>query len=106
VKAEVTNQELENILTKTMSMNKKYCSKKLTEIVWAYNNTWKITIGITPFELVYGNKSMLPIEFEYHTLRSVAELDMNFHLAQKQRLIKMCSIKMIGFQKCLEGLRL
>jgi transposase InsO family protein len=39
--AEVTNKELENILTKTIIMNKKNWSKKLIEAVWAYNITWK-----------------------------------------------------------------
>jgi hypothetical protein len=60
-----------------MNMNKKYWSKKLTEAIWAYKITWKTTTGLTPFELVYGNKSMLPIEFEHHTLRTTTKLDLN-----------------------------
>jgi hypothetical protein len=83
---EVTNKDLENILTKTMSMNKKYWSKKLTEATWAYNITWKTTTGITPFELVYGKKAMFPIEFKYHTLRTTTELDMKLQSTQKEIL--------------------
>jgi hypothetical protein len=60
---------MENIITKKVSMNKKKWSKKLTKETWTYNIIWKTTIGLTPFELVYGKKSMLPIEFEYHTLK-------------------------------------
>jgi hypothetical protein len=90
--AEVTNRELENILTKTMSMNKKYWSKKLTEAAWAYNITWKTTTWITPFELVYGKKSMLPIEFEYHTLRTTVELDMNLQSTQREILSQLNSL--------------
>jgi hypothetical protein len=56
---------MENILTKTVSMNKKNWSKKLIEATWAYNITWKTTTRLTLFELFYGNKSILPIEFEY-----------------------------------------
>jgi hypothetical protein len=67
---EVTNRELENILTKIVSMNKKNWSKKLIEAIWEYNITWKTTTGLTPFELVYGNKSMLPIEFEYPYIKN------------------------------------
>jgi len=52
-----------------MSMNNKKWSKKLIETTWAYNITWKTTTRLTPFELVHGKKTMLPIEFEYHTLK-------------------------------------
>jgi hypothetical protein len=38
--------------------------------------------GLTPFELVYGKKSMLPIEFEYLTLRTTPELDMDIPSTQ------------------------
>jgi hypothetical protein len=86
---EVKNRELENILTKIMIMNKKHWSKKLIEEAWEYNITWKTTTWITPFELVYGNKSMLSIEFEYHTLRTTVELNMNLQSAQKERLIQL-----------------
>jgi len=45
--------------------------------VWAYRTTWKTTTGFTPNELMYGKIVVLPIEFEYKTLRIVVELDMN-----------------------------
>jgi hypothetical protein len=67
-------------------MNKKNWSKKLTKAAWAYNITWKTTTRLTPFELVYGKKSMLPIEFEYHTLRTTTELDMNLPSTQREIL--------------------
>jgi transposase InsO family protein len=46
-KLEVTNMELENILTKTIIMHKKDWENKLIEAIWAYN-TWKTTIGSHP----------------------------------------------------------
>lgn len=42
---------------------------KLLEAVWAYNITWKSTTGFTPYELVYGKKPIMPIEYERDTLR-------------------------------------
>jgi hypothetical protein len=54
-----------------MNVNKKKWSNKLIEGTKAYNITWMTTTGLTPFELVYGKKVMLPIEFEYHTLRKI-----------------------------------
>ena len=62
-------------------MNKKDWSKKLIEATWPYKITWKTTTWLTHFELVYGKKSMLPIEFEYHTLRTTTKLDMNLQSA-------------------------
>jgi hypothetical protein len=83
---------MENILTKIVSMNKKNWSKKLIEVVWAYNITWKTTTWLTPFELVYGKKSMLPIEFEYRTLRTTSELNMDIPSTQKERLNQLNSL--------------
>ena len=62
---EVTNREIEAILTKIVHIHKKDWTSRLTKVVWAYWTTWKTTIGFTPFELVYGKGAMLPIEFEH-----------------------------------------
>jgi len=74
---EVTNGALENILTKVMSSSRKDWTKRLVETTWAYNTTWKTTTGFTPYELVYGKKALLSIEFEYNTLRMAAQLDLD-----------------------------
>jgi len=69
---EVTNKALDKILTKVVSSNKKYWVDKLVEPTWAYNTTWNTTTRFTPFELVYGKKALLSIEFKYNTLRMEA----------------------------------
>lgn len=53
---EVTNRDLEAILTKTVALHKKDWSNRLPEAIWAYRTTWKTTIGFTPFEMVYGKQ--------------------------------------------------
>jgi len=55
----------------------------------AYNTTWKTTIGFTPYDLVYGKKALLSIEFEYNTLRMTAQLDLNVTRAQQERLFQL-----------------
>ena len=65
---EVTNRELKNILTKTVALHKCDWATRLLEAMWAYRTTWKTTTGLTPYELVYGKKVVLPIEFEIKTL--------------------------------------
>jgi len=80
-KVEVTNRALEGILTKVVSSNRKDWADRLVEATWAYNTTWKTTIGFTPYELVYGKKDLLSIEFEFNTLRMAAQLDLDLNHA-------------------------
>jgi len=74
---EVTNRDLEGILTMVVSSSKKYWVDRLVEATYAYNTTWKTTTGFTPYELVYGKKALLSIEFEYNTLEMAAQLDLD-----------------------------
>jgi len=60
---ESTNKTLEGITTKTVAMNIKNWEEKLKDTLWAYRIMWKNTTGFTPYQLVYGKKVMLPIEF-------------------------------------------
>eukprot|EP00253_Pinus_taeda_P024123 PITA_24123 len=86
---EVTNRALEGILTKVVSSIRKDCADRLVEVTWAYNTTWKTTTGFTPYELVYGKKALLSIEFEYNKLRMAAQLDLDLSHAQKERLLQL-----------------
>ena len=85
----VTNRAPEGILTKVVSSSRKNWVERLVEATWAYNTTWKTTIGFTPYELAYGKNALLSIEFEYNTLRMAAQLDMNLSSAQKERLFQL-----------------
>ena len=84
---EVTNRELENILTKTMSLHRKDWAAQLLEALWAYKTTWKSTIGITPFELLYGKTAIMPIEFEHKTLWMALELGITLATAQQDQIL-------------------
>eukprot|EP00253_Pinus_taeda_P033235 PITA_33235 len=86
---EVTNQALEGILTKVVSSSIKDWAKRLVEATWAYNTTWKTTTGFTPYEVVYGNKAFMSIEFEFNTLRMVSQLDLDLSHAYKEILLQL-----------------
>lgn len=73
---EVTNRDLEAILTKIVALYKKDWSNRLPKAIWAYRTTWKTTTGFTPFEMVYGKTAMMPIDFEHKTLRTTLQLNM------------------------------
>ena len=63
-------------MTNTIKMNRKDWSEKLKDALWAYRITWKNTIGFNPYQLVYGKEVLLPIKFQIHTYKLVAELGM------------------------------
>eukprot|EP00253_Pinus_taeda_P007368 PITA_07368 len=86
---EVTNRALEGILTKVVSSSRKDWADHLVEATWAYNTTWKTTTSFTPYELVYGKRVLLSIEFEYNTLRMAAHLDLYLSHAQQERLMQL-----------------
>eukprot|EP00253_Pinus_taeda_P028491 PITA_28491 len=86
---EVTNRVLEGILTKVVNKNRKDWEDRLVEATWTYNTTLKTATGFTPYELVYGKKTLFSIEFEYNTLRMETQLDLDLNSAQKERLLQL-----------------
>lgn len=54
--AEVTNREIEAILTKIVHLHRRDWNSRLLEAVWTYKTTWKTTSGFTPFQLLYMGK--------------------------------------------------
>ena len=83
----MTNRELENILTKIVSLHKKDWVAHLPEALWVYRIAWKSTTGFTPFELLYGKIALMPIEFEHKTLRTALELNITLPTAQQDRIL-------------------
>ena len=59
-------------MTKVVSSSRKDWEYRLVEATWAYNTTWKAITSFTPYELVYGKRALMSIEFEYNTLRMAA----------------------------------
>jgi len=92
---------LESILTKVVSNNIKDWADRLVEATWAYNTTWKTTIGFTPYDLVYGKKALLSIEFEYNTLRMTVQLDLDVTKAQQERLLQLNGLDEFRMQALL-----
>lgn len=86
---EVTNRELESILTKIMTLHRKDWATHLPEALWAYITTWKSIGSFTPFELFYGKSTVMPIEFEYKTLKTTLELRIELNSAQQDQIMSL-----------------
>ena len=73
--AESTNKTLCTELTKVVSGSQLDWADKLHGVLWAYQIAYKTVVGATPFELVYGLNSILPIDFLVPTLRVAKDLN-------------------------------
>jgi len=56
--AESSNKSLVNIIKKLLEINKKSWHKKLVNALWADRVSQKKSIGMSPFELVYGTNAV------------------------------------------------
>eukprot|EP00253_Pinus_taeda_P026128 PITA_26128 len=58
--AESSNKSLVNIIKKLLEINKKSWHKKLVNALWVDRVSQKNSIGMSPFELVYGTDAAFP----------------------------------------------
>lgn len=85
---EVSNKQLKQILEKTMAASKKDWSK-LDDTIWAYKTTFKMNLGFSPYQLVYGKECHLPVELEHKAYWGVKFLSFDEKLAGWKRLFKL-----------------
>ena len=57
--------------------------------MWAYRTAYKTPLGTTPFNLLYGKISHLPVELEYKALWAVKLLNFDIKSAKEKRLIQL-----------------
>jgi hypothetical protein len=67
--AEASNKVLIKIIKKRIKDNPKKWHEKLSEALWAHRTSRHRTTKVTPFELVYGQEVVLPVEVSLQNLR-------------------------------------
>ena len=75
--AETSNKQIKNILQKTVNAMAKGWKSKLLEALWAYRKTYKTSIGMTPYQLVYGKTCYLPVELEFKSHWAIKRWNMD-----------------------------
>ena len=63
-----------NIIKKLLEVNKKSWHAKLIHALWANRLTLKKSIGMSPFQLVYGTDAIFPNSLGVPVMKLVQEL--------------------------------
>ena len=85
----MSNKQIKNILQKTVQEMGKSWKNKLPDARWAYRTAYKIPLGMSPYQLVYGKTCHLPVELEHRAHWAIQKFNMNFQKAglhRKQQL--------------------
>jgi hypothetical protein len=67
--AKASNNVLIKIIKKRIKDNPRKWHEKLSEALWAHRASIHGAMKVTPFELVYGQESVLPVEIGLQSLR-------------------------------------
>eukprot|EP00253_Pinus_taeda_P001901 PITA_01901 len=94
--AESSNKSLVNIIKKLLEISKKGWHKKLINALWADRVSQKNSIGMSPFELVYGTDTFFPTSLAVLVVKLLQEVGSEED--QMQRRIN----QMIHLQHMLE----
>jgi transposase InsO family protein len=89
---ELSNREIKSILQKTVNRSRKNWASKLNDALWAYRTAYKNPMGMFPYKMVYGKACHLPLELEHKAFWAVKELNRDFKLAGKKRLLDLSTL--------------
>jgi hypothetical protein len=71
--AEASNKVLIKIIKKMIKDNPRRWHEKLSEAMWAHRTSRHRVMKVTPFELVYGQEAVLPVEVSLQNLRIIGQ---------------------------------
>jgi len=81
---ESSNKSLVNIIKKLLEINKKSWNKRLVHALWADRITQKKSIGMSPFELVYGVDTIFAASLTALVVKLLQEADIEEDPMQKR----------------------
>jgi hypothetical protein len=70
------NRTLINLIKKKISDNPKHWHKILSEALWAHRISKHSATKVSPFELVYGQEAVLPVEISLNAIRIARQNDL------------------------------
>jgi hypothetical protein len=91
--AETSNRKLKSMLNKTIEKGGKDWSKKLDRALWVYRTAFKTSIGMTPYQFVYGKACHLPVELEHKAYWAIKEMNLDLDAAVVKRRIQISKLE-------------
>ena len=65
---------------------------RLLDALWAYRMAYKTPLGMSPYQLVYGKTSHLPVELEFKAHWAIMRWNMDFEAAGTKRKIQLSKL--------------
>lgn len=87
--AESTNKVLVSVIHKSCGVEEADWEERLPAILWAYRTMYKVTTGHTPFQLMYGQEAVMPMEYMVPSLRIAVENRLGDTESLKERLYQL-----------------
>lgn len=87
--AKVSNREVKSILEKAVNPGRKDQSMKLDDTLWAYCTTFKTSIGMSPYKMIYRKVCHLPVEIQHRAYQVVKQCNWDPKVAGEARLLQM-----------------